>query len=310
MRSLSQALRSAAEHAESGELRQLNEEVRLAEVLQRAANPGRSAPLEHGRGTGAPTGRMPRRPVDRPPMPDEIRAAQRFAAELQRAHSRSLSRIDKRTPGGRLNPRQHMRALAQRQHGLPVSARPWSTRRPARTPLHGPHVILIVDTSGSMREYEYALGPIVWIIDSGLRQVGGRMATALFGDAAELLWDGAQPLRHVPSIRTGGGTAFAGDAIEMCTDVLDMQDRSRPRLAYILSDGGWFDTLAGTRRILWLASIGVPTIHISLIVQPLSVLAARVSVIQDPADALRVVAKDSVALLENPRAIAAAPAHA
>lgn len=56
-------------------------------------------------------------------------------------------------------------------------------------------------------------------------------------------------------------------------------------------------------KIQSLAAIGVPTIHISLFVEPLSVLAARISVIRDPADALRVVAEDSVAVLQNPRAI-------
>ena len=43
-----------------------------------------------------------------------------------------------------------------------------------------------------------------------------------------------------------------------------MEDQSRPRLAYILSDGGWFDTKAGMNKIHWLAALGVPTIHIAL----------------------------------------------
>jgi hypothetical protein len=65
-----------------------------------------------------------------------------------------------------------------------------------------------------MGAYEYALGPIAWILTDGLRQIGGRCATALFGNSAELLADGTRPLALVPGIRTGGGTAFAGDAIE------------------------------------------------------------------------------------------------
>ena len=81
-------------------------------------------------------------------------------------------------------------------------------------PIQEPHVALIIDTSGSMRALEYALGPIAWIITDGLRQIGGRCAIALFGSSAELLTDGTQRLRHVPAIRTGGGTAFAGDALD------------------------------------------------------------------------------------------------
>jgi hypothetical protein len=304
IRSLAEALEDACEKAQAGELRQLSEDVNLNDVIDRAEGaPPKSSTAETG--TGAPTGRMPVRDVDRPPMPDEIRAAALFASRIERARTLSFAQVDKRTPGGRFHPRQHVRALAQRQHGRPVTAHAWSIERRHRNPIRGPHVILIVDTSGSMAQYEYALGPIVWIIDSGLRMVGGRMATGLFGNAAELLWDGRRPMRLVPAIRTGGGTAFAGDAMDMCADVLDMEDQSRPRLAYILSDGGWYDTQAGMERIRALAALGVPTIHISLFVEPLSVLAARISVIRDPADALAVVAADSVALLQSPRAIPA-----
>ena len=38
--------------------------------------------------------------------------------------------------------------------------------------------------------YEYALGPIVWILTDGLRQIGGRCATALFGNGVALIADG------------------------------------------------------------------------------------------------------------------------
>ena len=88
-----------------------------------------------------------------------------------------------------------------------------------------------------MGGYEYALGPIAWIISDGLRQVGGRCAIALFGSGAELLNDGSERLRLVPGIRTGGGTAFAGDAIVAASECLDMTNRRRPRIAYVLSDG-------------------------------------------------------------------------
>jgi hypothetical protein len=96
-----------------------------------------------------------------------------------------------------------------------------------------------------MGAYEYALGPIAWILTDGLRQIGGRCATALIGNAVSLLADGRQPLACVPGIRTGGGTAFAGDAIELVSDQLEMTNRRRPRFVYVLSDGGWADTRAG-----------------------------------------------------------------
>ena len=86
-----------------------------------------------------------------------------------------------------------------------------------------------------MGAYEYALGPIAWILTDGLRQIGGRCAIALFGSSAELLTDGTQRLPLVPGIRTGGGTAFAGDAIVAASDCLEMTNPRRPRFAYVLS---------------------------------------------------------------------------
>jgi hypothetical protein len=152
-----------------------------------------------------------------------------------------------------------------------------------------------------MAGYEYALGPIAWILTDGLRQIGGRCATALFGNSADLLADGSRPLPLVPGIRTGGGTAFAGDAIELVSDRLEMTNPRRPRFVYILSDGGWADTRAGVDRIRWLAEQSVPTIHLSIGIAPLSVECDRISVITDPAQALDQIAGDTVAALRARR---------
>lgn len=102
----------------------------------------------------------------------------------------------------------------------------------------------------------------------------------------------------VPGIRTGGGTAFAGDTIVTVTDLLDFANPRRPRALYILSDGGWYDTAAGVARIRLLAELGVPAIHIAIGIAPLSVEASRICVIEDPADALDLIADDTVAALE------------
>jgi hypothetical protein len=148
-----------------------------------------------------------------------------------------------------------------------------------------------------MAGYEYALGPIAWILTDGLRQIGGRCATALFGNSATLLAEGTKPLPRVPGIRTGGGTAFAGDAIELVSDQLEMTNPRRPRFVYVLSDGGWADTRAGVEWIRRLAELGVPTIHLSIGIAPLSVECDRITVITDPAQALDHIAADTVAAL-------------
>jgi Mg-chelatase subunit ChlD len=292
--SLTEALEHALEQARDDQLQQLEEDVDLSTLLEQAASGDTTTPAGGGSGTGAPSGRMPDRGVDRPPAPDEIQHARRYATRLRQALTLGQRQIDKRTPGGRFVGRAWARAQAQRASGRPPSSHPWEITRRQRAPIEAPHVGLIIDTSGSMSAYEYALGPICWILTDALRQVDGRCATALFGNAVSLLCDGTRPTPLVPGIRTGGGTAFAGDAIELVADRLEMTDPRRPRFLYVLSDGGWADTRAGVEKVRWLAGHGVPTIHLAIGIEPLGVECDRIHVITDPADALDRIAADTV----------------
>ena len=186
--SLGEALEQALEQAREGQLEQLDADLDLQQVLaDAAADPGRGSSSRSGRGTGMPTGRMPDRGVDRPPAPDEVQQARRYATRLRQALTHGTRRIDKRTPGGRFDGRAYTRGKAQRQTGRPVTTHPWRITRQVTAPIQEPHVGLVIDTSGSMGAYEYALGPICWILTDGLRQIGGRCATALFGNSAALL---------------------------------------------------------------------------------------------------------------------------
>ncbi len=296
--SLGEAVEQAIAQARDGQIEQLNADVDLQQVLKRAADRTEPRGRSRGRGTSLPTGRMPDRGVDRPPAPDEVQHARRYATRLRQALTHGTRRIDQRTPGGRFDGRAYTRGRAQQATGRPVTAHPWRVTRRITAPIQEPHVGVIIDTSGSMGAYEYALGPIAWILTDGLRQVGGRCATALFGDAAALLADGTQPLPTVPGIKTGGGTAFAGDAVELVCEHLEITNPRRPRFVYVLSDGGWADTQAGVKKIRWLAEHDVPTIHLSIGIAPLSVECDRISVICDPAQALDHVAADTVAALQ------------
>jgi hypothetical protein len=298
--SLGDALEQALEHARDGQLQQLSEDVDLQQVLDEVGNrDGREDSRRRGRGTGLPTGRMPDRGVDRPPAPDEAQHARRYANRLRQALTHATRQIDKRTPGGRFDARAYTRGQAQRQRGAPVTSHPWQITRQVTAPIQEPHVGLVIDTSGSMSAYEYALGPICWILTDGLRQIAGRCATALFGNHVALLADGRRPMPLVPGIRTGGGTAFAGDAIELVCEQLEMTNPRRPRFLYLLSDGAWSDTQAGVARIRWLADHDVPTIHLAIGVAPLSVECDRIHVITDPAQALDHIAADTIAALRN-----------
>ena len=296
--SLADALAQAIASTRAGQLVQLDEDVDFGQLLTRAAGDGEQrGRIGRGRGNGLPSGRMPDRGVDRPPYPDEVASARRYANRLRQAITQGTRQIDKRTPGGRFDGRAYARGRAQQANGRPVTTHPWRVTRRVAEPIEEPHVGLIIDTSGSMGGYEYALGPIAWILTDGLRQIGGRCATALFGNSAALMSDGTRPLALVPGIRTGGGTAFAGDAIELVSDQLEMTNPRRPRFVYVLSDGGWADTRAGVQRIRTLAELGVPTIHLSIGIAPLSVQCDRITVITDPAQALDHIAADTVAAL-------------
>jgi hypothetical protein len=296
--SLGDALEQALEQARDGQLEQLDTDVDLQQVLGQAADRGeRQASRRRGRGTGMPTGRMPDRGVDRSPAPDEVQHARRYATRLRQALTHGTRQIDKRTPGGRFDARTYTRGQAKRQTGRPITTHPWRITRQITAPIQEPHVGLVIDTSGSMGAYEYALGPVCWILTDGLRQIAGRCATALFGNSVALLADGRRPLPLVPGIRTGGGTAFAGDAIELVCEQLEMTNPRRPRFLYLLSDGAWSDTQAGVARIRWLAEHDVPTIHVAIGIAPLSVECDRIHVISDPAQALDHIAADTIAAL-------------
>jgi hypothetical protein len=237
---------------------------------------------------------MPDRGVDRPPFPDEVHEAKRLAQRLLRARRLGLRRTDKRTPGACFDGPAYARARFERATGRPASSHAWTITREITAPLQEPHALLVVDTSGSMHAHEYALGPIGWIVTTAFRTIGGQAATVLFGNAVELLGAGTGPMPKVPAIRVGGGTAFAGDAIVIGCSHVDMENRRRPRAVYVISDGGWFDTEAGVQKIRWLAELGVPTIHLSIGAEPLSVEASRICVLTDPADGLDLIAQHTV----------------
>ena len=158
-----------------------------------------------------------------------------FARRSRRGRGRSTSAPP---AGGSTDARTHA-AAPSRPPGGRSTTHPWRVTRQVAAPIQEPHVGLIIDTSGSMAGYEYALGPIAWILTDGLRQIGGRCATALFGNSADAARRRHPTARARPGIRTGGGTAFAGDAIELVSDQLEMTNPRRPRFVYVLSDGGW-----------------------------------------------------------------------
>lgn len=296
-----EAVKDAAGEVIDGILQQYNEDFDLQQITQEAAGAADPTTGPKSRGTGAPTGRMPDRGVDRPPLPDEIQQAVAYANRMQAARAVGTKQIPKRTPGGSFNARAYVRGCGQRRRQEPVTSHAWEIQQETRTPLLEPHVALVEDTSGSMGAYEYALGPITWMLDHGLRRIGGQVAVSLFGNGCSLLSDGSRPMPKVPGIKVGGGTAFGGEAIDMAVDCLDFDNPMRPCFLYLLSDGGWMDTHAGVKRIRALKSRGIPTYHLSIgALPPLGVECDEIFRLEDPASVMDVIARHTVEALRKP----------
>jgi hypothetical protein len=85
------------------------------------------------------------------------------------------------------------------------------------------------------------------------------------------------------------------------SDRLEIDNQRRPRFIYVISDGGWSDTQAGVQRIRQLAELNVPTVHISIGIEPLSVECDRIHVIEHPAQAFDRIAADTVEALHARR---------
>ncbi len=101
--SLNDALAQAIDQVRDQQVKQLDADQDLGQVLNQAARTSdRAVPHSRGAGTGRPSGRMPDRGVDRPPVPDEIQHARRYATRLRQALTCGTRRIDKRTPAAGL----------------------------------------------------------------------------------------------------------------------------------------------------------------------------------------------------------------
>ncbi len=188
-----------------------------------------------GRGTGAPSGRMPDRGVDRPPFPDEVQHARRYASRLRQAiTARHAARPTSARPAGASTAAPTRAAARSAPAGRPVSTHPWRVIRQVRAPIEEPHVGLIIDTSGSMGALRVRARPDR--LDPHRRRCARSAAgwpPRCSATAPRCSPTAPPDCAQVPGIRTGGGTAFAGDAIELRVDRLEMANPRRPRFVYV-----------------------------------------------------------------------------
>ncbi len=186
--SLADALEQAIATARAGQIEQLDKDIDLGQVLEHAAASGeRSSELGRGRGTGLPTGRLPDRGVDRPPYPDEVQHARRYATRLRQAITQGTRQIDKRTPV-RFDGRAYTRGRAEQATGRPVTTYPWRVTRQAAGPIQEPHVEATSSTLGLGHDIRAGL---IDPTDAQLRALTQIVCRLLVGQYRELIADGA-----------------------------------------------------------------------------------------------------------------------
>ena len=212
-----------------------------------------SSPSQHstnrpgGRSTGTASGWRVRM-GSRPPTPQEEKAKQLLTSVLRRIFlpERERQRRNRERPGGRLRPREALRADADRSAGRMTNAKPWRHRVHQITPTTRIDVGIMIDTSGSMSGTETEVAAATWIVASAAEALGGHACVAGFGDSASLLIRPGEIRRDVPVFESRGGTERVRDAALLTLEELATAKRQREwgsnaTLLVILSDGIWSD---------------------------------------------------------------------
>lgn len=91
------------------------------------------------------------------------------------------------TPRGRLNTRELIRATAQQQMGVPVTATPWSRRRIVERPAEPIELGIIADRSQSMSRHLEHVASAAWVLQQSIGAERGRARSWVFGTEAHIL---------------------------------------------------------------------------------------------------------------------------
>jgi len=217
---------------------------------------------------GLPRGSLPAAGERRAPSPPERRAAERLAAELRRIKVHATALEGRVVPPGRFSGRGAVRQASERARGAPLRGEAFRARVTKPSELFAPHVAVAIDTSGSMSAAAPALSSVLYVLAHAIRSIGGRLCAAGFGDGFALIQGAAEPALGVPAIACRGGTAFLAEALSLCEDEVDLRSARRPRLAYVVSDGAWVDSVAATRRQRELREGGVALVHVGIAAAP------------------------------------------
>ena len=238
-------------------------EARAAEAASRA-DAGVAADAVFRGGLHGRSGGYPGSPVtgSRPPTDAERAAATQLAAALRRARyrARTVARVASPTPPGRLIGRDALLAHAQRELGIPVTARPYRAQRRRRVEQPPLAIGIAIDVSGSMHWAQAPMASTAWIIARAATQNHGRAAAVAFGNhVTPVMTPGAAP-RDVPILAARDGEESFTLAIRALDGALGLSTGHGARLLIVVSDGVLVvpgEDITGQQAITRLAQAGV-----------------------------------------------------
>ncbi|MEU4077682.1 VWA domain-containing protein [Streptomyces venezuelae] len=185
----------------------------------------------------------PRSPVSghRAPTPVERAAARRLGAALAKAQFREPARVRVASalPPGRLSGRDAMLGAAQRGLGMPVTVRPFRSRKRTLSPEPPVAVGVAVDVSASMRAYTSIIASTAWMFAHGTREVAGKAATVAFGTAVTPIVSPGQPPSQVTEFHANDNNHRFTEATNALDGALGLARRDGARVLVIVSDGHW-----------------------------------------------------------------------
>jgi Mg-chelatase subunit ChlD len=206
----------------------------------------------------------------RDPTAEEQRAARTLAARLAaaRTHHPEPGARPASVPPGRLRTRHAITIDAQVTAGIVPTAEPWQRRAILPPPKPDLHLAVLVDTSGSMRQFMAPLSSASWILAHAAHRNHATVTTIAFANRASLVLPPRQHPTQVLDMAAAGGTTAFCEAVKLADRLLDLRGRRTLRLLAVVSDGELPDPDAAQRlvstlhrggcAVLWLHPAGLP----------------------------------------------------
>jgi hypothetical protein len=175
----------------------------------------------------------------RPPTSKEVEAAVNLGKDLNRVTypDRAKIRVREELPPGRISTRQLMLREVQLQNRQPLTARPFSRKKRAKT-IHTPITVgIMADVSGSMYMAQEPLAVARWVLADALHQVQGKVATVLFGNDGYPIQSAKERVRDVQIYNGSGSHEDFESGFSLLDAELDLIDGHGARLLVCITDG-------------------------------------------------------------------------